>query len=151
MLHDEPSFIPGLPDRVMRMPTTLAHSLGLMDVLVINLTAAIDAVACSVPLSVMARFVIGVPGIIPPDAAPVDATVSSSVRTVMPVLLPTVAAPIVTPLRVMVKAVAAAIPTTAVVMTMELAEMADVAVMASTDVLPAVLSPGLVSAKNPAG
>ena len=45
----------------------------------------------------------------------------------------------------------AAMPTTEVVMTMELAEMADVAVMPSTDVLPAALAAGLVAAKNPAG
>ena len=88
---------------------------------------------------------------IPPDATPADATVSASVCTVMPVALPAVTAPIVTPLRVMVKAVVAAMPTTAVVMTMELEEMADVAVMLLTDVLPAALAAGLgVEAKNPA-
>ena len=87
-----------------------------------------------------------------PDATPADATVSASVCTVMPVALPAVAAPIVTPLRVMVKEVVAAMPTTAVVMTMELAEMADVAVMLLTDVLPAALAAGLgVPAKNPGG
>ena len=89
---------------------------------------------------------------IPPDATPADATVSASVCTVMPVALPAVTAPIVTPLRVMVKAVVAAMPTTAVVMTMELEEMADVAVMLLTDVLPAALAAGLgVAAKNPGG
>ena len=89
---------------------------------------------------------------IPPDATPADATVSASVCTVMPVALPAVATPIVRPLRVMVKAVVAATPTTAVVMTMELPEMADVAVMLPTDVLPAALAAGLgVPAKNPAG
>jgi hypothetical protein len=68
------------------------------------------------------------------------------------VVLPAVSAPIVTPLRVMVKAVAAAMPITAVVMTMELAKMADVAVMELTDVLPAALAAGLgEAAKNPAG
>ena len=89
---------------------------------------------------------------ITPDATPADATVSASVCTVMPVGLPAVTAPIVTPLRVMVKAVVAAMPTTAVVMTMELPEMTDVAVMLLTDVLPAALAAGLgVEAKNPAG
>jgi hypothetical protein len=64
----------------------------------------------------------------------------------------TAAAPIVKPLRVMVKAVVAAIPATAVVMTMELPVMAEVAVMVATDVLPAALFAGLgVAAKNPAG
>ncbi len=89
---------------------------------------------------------------ITPDATPADATVSASVCTVMPVALSAVAAPIVTPLRVMVTAVVAAMPTMSVVMTMELPEMADVAVMPLTDVLPAALAAGLgVVAKNPAG
>ena len=89
---------------------------------------------------------------IPPDATPADATVSASVCTVMPVALPAVTAPIVTPLRVMVKVVSAAIPAMAVVMTMELEEKADVAVMLPTDVLPAALAAGLgVPAKNPGG
>ena len=83
---------------------------------------------------------------------PSDATVSASVCTVMPVALSAATAPIVSPLRVMVKAVVAAMPTTAVVMTMELAEMADSAVMVPTDVLPAALAAGLgVPANNPAG
>ena len=89
---------------------------------------------------------------IPPDATPSDATVSASVCTVMPVLLPAFTAPIVTPLRVMVTAVVAAMPTTAVEMTMELPEKADVAVMLLTDVLPAALAAGLrVLTKNAAG
>ena len=89
---------------------------------------------------------------IPPDATPADATVSASVCTVMPVALSAATAPIVTPLRVMVTAVVAAMPTTAVVMTMELEEKADVAVIVLTDVLPAALAAGLgVLAKNPAG
>jgi len=88
-----------------------------------------------------------------PEAAPTDAVTSASVCTVMPVALPpTAAAPIVKPLRVMVKAVFAAMPVTAVVMTMELPVMTDVAVMVATDVLPAMLLAGLgVPAKNPAG
>jgi hypothetical protein len=46
----------------------------------------------------------------------------------------------------------APMPITAVVMTMELPVMADVAVMVATDVLPAALLPGLgVAAKSPAG
>ncbi len=89
---------------------------------------------------------------IPPDATPADATVSASVCTVMPVALPAATAPIVRPLRVMVKAVLAKTPATAVVMTMELPEMADVAVMPPTDVLPAALAAGGgVEAKNPVG
>ena len=89
---------------------------------------------------------------IPPDATPADATVSASVCTVMPVALPAVAGPIVRPLRVMVTAVVAAMPTTAVEMTMELPEKADVAVMLLTDVLPAALAAGLrVLTKNAAG
>ena len=57
--------------------------------------------------------------LMPPEAAPADATVSTSVRTVMPVVLPTVAAPNFSPLRVMTTAVLAAMLTTAVVMTMD--------------------------------
>ncbi len=89
---------------------------------------------------------------IPPEATPADATVSASVCTVMPVALPAVAAPIVRPASVTVKGVVAAMPTTAVVMMMESPEMADVAVMVLTDVLPAALAAGLgEAAKNPAG
>ena len=81
---------------------------------------------------------------IPPDATPADATVSASVCTVMPVVLPAAAAPIVTPLRVMVTAVAAAMPTTAVVKTMAVAVgAAEVAVIAATDVAPAELGAGV--------
>ena len=71
----------------------------------------------------------------------------------MPVgLSASAAAPIVKPLRVMVKTVVAAMPATAVVMTMELPVMTDAAVMVATDVLPAALVVGLeVAAKNPAG
>ena len=70
----------------------------------------------------------------------------------MPVRLPAVAAPMVKPLRVMVKAVVAAMPITAVVMTMELPVMTDVAVMVATDAEPAALAAGFgVAAKNPAG
>ena len=70
----------------------------------------------------------------------------------MPVALPAVAAPIIRPVSVMVKGVLAAMPTTAVVMMMESPEMADVAVMVLTDVLPAALAAGLgEAAKNPAG
>jgi hypothetical protein len=69
----------------------------------------------------------------------------------MPLELSEVAAPMIRPVIVMVQAVVAAMPKTAVVMTMELPEMADVAVMPPTDVLPAALAAGLVAAKNPAG
>ena len=91
--------------------------------------------------------------VIAPDAAPADAVTSASVCTVMPVPLPALIAPIVKPLRVMVKAVFAAIPATAVVMTMEVAPgAAEVAVMVATDAVPAALFAGVaVVAKNPVG
>ena len=89
---------------------------------------------------------------ITPELTPADAVGSALVATVMPLEFPAVAAPMVRPDYVMVKAVVAAMPTTAVVMTIELAEMADAAVMVLTDVLPAALPAGLgVAAKNPAG
>ena len=90
--------------------------------------------------------------VIEPDATPADGVTSASVCTVMPVALPAFATPIVKPLRVIMKSVFAEMPVTAVVMTMELPVMADVAVMVATDVLPAMLLTGLgVPAKNPAG
>jgi len=90
--------------------------------------------------------------VIAPDATPADAEISASVCTVMPVALPAFATPIVKPLRVMVNAVFAPMPMTAVVMTMELPVMTDVAVMVATDAVPAALLAGLgVAAKNPAG
>ena len=95
---------------------------------------------------------------IEPDATPADAITSPSplgpsVCTVMPVALPAFTPPIVKPLRVMVKAVFAAMPATAVVMTMEVAPgAAEVAVMVATDVEPAALFAGVaVVAKNTAG
>ena len=90
---------------------------------------------------------------IPPEATPADARVSWSVCTVIPVELPPFAAPIVRPLRVMVKAVLAEIPATAVVMTMAVAVgAAEVAVMVATDVVPAALFVGVAdAAKNPDG
>jgi len=91
--------------------------------------------------------------VIAPDATPADAVTSPSVCTVMPVALPAFPTPIVKPLRVMVKAVFAAIPATAVVMTMEVAPgAAEVAVMVATDAVPAALAAGVaVVAKNPVG
>ena len=90
---------------------------------------------------------------IAPDATPADAVTSASVCTVMPVALPALTAPIVNPLRVMVKAVFAAMPALAVVMTMEVAPgAAEVAVMVATDAVPAALFAGVaVVAKNPVG
>ncbi len=90
---------------------------------------------------------------IAPDATPADTVTSASVCTVMPVALPAFVAPIVNPLRVMVKAVFAAMPAIAVVMTMEVAPgAAEVAVMVATDVEPAALFAGVaVVAKNPEG
>ncbi len=71
----------------------------------------------------------------------------------MPVLFPAVAFPIVKPLKVMVKAVLAGMPATAVMMTMEVAPgAAEVAVMDGTEVEPAELAEGVaVVAKNPEG
>ena len=91
--------------------------------------------------------------VIDPDATPADAITSASVCTVMPVALPAFTPPIVKPLRVMVKAVFAAKPATAVVMTMEVAPgAAEVAVMVATDAVPAALFAGVaVVAKNPVG
>lgn len=92
---------------------------------------------------------------IPPEAAPTDGRVSAVlVSTLMPVALPAVAAdPIVKPLRVMVKAVLAAIPITAVVMMIcVLVGAAEVAVIVGTDVVPAALGAGVADvAKNPEG
>ena len=67
--------------------------------------------------------------------------------------LPAVAAPMVRPLRVMVKAAAAGIPATAVVMTIAVAVgWAEVAVMVETDVVPAAFAAGVADvAKNPDG
>ena len=91
--------------------------------------------------------------VIKPDAKPTDAVTSASVCTVMPVALPALTAPIVKPLRVMVKAMSAAMPAFAVVMTMEVVPgAAEVAVMVATDVVPAALLKGVADvAKNPEG
>ena len=105
------------------------------------------------PPEVMEVKVIPVVPPIAPDATPADAATSASVCTVMPVALPAFTSPIVKPLRVMVKAVFAAMPATAVVMTMEVAPgAAEVAVMIATDVVPAALFAGVADvAKNPLG
>ncbi len=68
-------------------------------------------------------------------------------------VLPAVAAPMVRPLTVMVKAAAAGIPATAVVMTIAVAVgWAEVAVMMGTDVVPAAFTAGVADvAKNPDG
>ena len=91
--------------------------------------------------------------VIEPDATPADTVESASVCTVILVPLPAFATPIVKPLRVIVKAVFAGMPATAVVMTMEVAPGAvEVAVMVATDVVPAALFAGVaVVAKNPSG
>ena len=89
---------------------------------------------------------------ITPEGTPADAVASVSVRTVMPVGCPAVAAPIVRPLRVIVKGMPAAIPATAVVMTIEVAPGTDaVAVMAATEVEPAGTGCAAVGEKNPEG
>jgi hypothetical protein len=76
---------------------------------------------------------------------------STLVCTVMPVELPAVAGPIVKPLRVMVKGVNAGMPVRAVVMTMELPVMTDVAII-GRDVVPMGLAAGFgAAAKNPGG
>ncbi len=91
--------------------------------------------------------------VIEPEATPAEAVTSASVCTVMPVALPAFTKPIVKPLRVMVKAVFAAMPAFAVVMTMEVAPGAvEVAVMIATDVVPAALLKGVAHVeKNPEG
>ncbi len=100
----------------------------------------------------MAADLVSTGAVIGPEATPTDAVTSASVCTVMPAALPEVAAPIFKPLRVMRKGVASAMPMKAVVMTMELPIMADVAVMVATDVVPTALDAGFgVAAKNPAG
>jgi len=89
-----------------------------------------------------------------PEGAPAETIVFAvSVCTVMPVALPAVPAPIVNPERVMVKAVLAVIPATAVVMTRDVAPVApEVAVMEATDADPAALAVGVTpSLKNPEG
>ena len=90
-----------------------------------------------------------------PDATPADATTSLLVCTVIPVgLSARAAAPIVKPLRVMVKAVFAPMVPTAVVITMVLPVMSDVAVMlpVAPPMVLAALFDGLgVPAKNPVG
>ena len=89
---------------------------------------------------------------IPPELTPTDGSVSVSVCTVMPVALPPVAAPIVKPLRVMVKAVFASMPATAVVMTIAVKVGAsEVAVMIGMEVSPAATVGVAVVAKNPEG
>ncbi len=105
------------------------------------------------PPEVMEVKVIPVVPPIAPDATPADAVTSASVCTVMPVTPPAFTPPIVKPLRVMVKAVFAAMPAIAVVMTMEVAPGAvEVAIMVATDVVPALLAAGVADvAKNPKG
>ena len=86
----------------------------------VNEMVAVVVTALALFSRTMASPIIGEEvSIILPEATPVDATVSTSVRTVMPVVLPTVAAPNFSPLRVMTTAVLAAMLTTAVVMTMD--------------------------------
>ncbi len=115
-----------------------------------EITAKIHATPCADPLD-WPCTVIPTNAMLP-EAAPTDASRSVSVCTVMPVALPAVAAPIVKPPRVILKVVIASMPTTAVVMMIELPFMVDVAVMVGTDVLPAALSAGFgVAAKNPTG
>ncbi len=112
-------------------------------------TAKIHATPCADPLDCCTVMPTNA---MLPEAAPTDASWSVSVCTLMPVALPAVAAPIVKPPRVMLKVVIASMPTTAVVMMIELPFMVDVAVIAGMDVLPAALSAGFgVAAKNPTG
>ncbi len=123
-------------------------------VCVVKVTVVTAVVACSGFWSAAASVNTGgwPPAEIAPDATPAEARVSWSVCTVMPAE-PAFTAPMVRPLRVMVKAVAAAIPVVAVVMTMAVAVgWAEVAVMVPTDVVPAALTAGVaVVAKNPDG
>ncbi len=89
-----------------------------------------------------------------PEAAPAETIVFAvSVCTVMPVSLPAAATPMVNPERVMVKAVLAGIPATAVVITRDVAPVAPAtAVMVATDAVLAALAVGVTAAaKNPEG
>ncbi len=89
-----------------------------------------------------------------PEAAPAETIVFAvSVCTVMPVALPAAATPMVNPERVMVKAVLAGIPATAVVITRDVAPVAPAtAVMVATDAVLAPLAVGVTaSLKNPEG
>ena len=130
---------PGGYDSVMLLPAASAPTAE-----VVNENVAVTPVlpATRSPLAIANEKPVTRPPMTP-DAAPADGTVSASVCTVTPVSLPSFAAPICRPVSVMVKAVLAAIPTAAVVMTMELSKMADVAVMVLMDVLPAALAAGL--------
>ena len=106
----------GIPESGVNCRTRATVDPATSEVMVmdVNVRAEVDAIEAAIP----------------PEATPADAAVSASVCTVTPVALPAVAAPIVRPLRVMVKAVLGAIETEyGLVMTMELPEMADVAVM----------------------
>ncbi len=87
---------------------------------------------------------------IPPEATPTDSTLSASVCTVMPVVLPAVASPIVRPVSVMVKAVLAASVAPAVVMTMEVAPGGLIGVKLAPPVDKAPVGVALV-AKKPNG
>ncbi len=137
------------PDSVMMIP---AWDPAVMAPAGVNEKEAVVDVALTADASVIAKPLMpDNPTPIPPEAAPADATVSESVCTVMPVALPAVAAPIINPDRVMVKAVLAKMPALAVVMTMELGIVRDVAVMVATDVVPAALNRGFVGKKNPGG
>jgi hypothetical protein len=87
---------------------------------------------------------------IPPDSTPTDATVSASVCTKMPVVLPAVAAPMVRPVSVMVKAVLAASVVPAVVMTMQVTPGGLMGVKLASPVDKAPIGVALV-AKKPEG
>jgi hypothetical protein len=130
---------PGGYDSVMLLPAASAPA-----AVVVNENVAVTPVLPTTrsPLAIANETPVTYPPMTP-DAAPADGTASASVCTVTPVSLPAVAAPICRPVSVMMKAVLAAIPTTAVVMTMESSKMADVAVMVLMDVLPAALAAGL--------
>jgi len=85
-----------------------------------------------------------------PESAPADATVSVSVATEMPVVLPEVPSPIVKPVRVTLTSVPAGKFPTAVVMTMEVAVGAAEVAVGLDDPLKVMVGVAVV-AKKPVG
>jgi len=114
--------------------------------------AAVDAGARFAAAMTKPTFVTAV--LMAPESNPAEAIVPTvSVCTIIPVALPEFPTPIVNPERVIVKRVSAAIPMTAVVMTMEVAPgAAEVAVIVPAEAVPAALAAGVADvAKKPEG
>lgn len=123
--------------------------IGTMLVAMNAMTSVVEAVARAIDEGVAVKAVTAVPR--PPDSTAGEGAGFVSVVTV--ISPPGVATPIVSPDKVMVKAVPAAIPATAVVMTTEVAPLvAAAAVIVATDAVPAMLAAAVgVVAKNPDG